>query len=173
MSLSAIIEKLTGLFPDAANTSAVALGGTDAQLLARVDDCTPLNLATLTTTTAMAERIVFRAKQKCRVVRLNVLPNAALTGDATDSATLLIDKRAATDYTTAVNLSTYATDTVTTDNLVAFTPKDIGPASSYSSATATVWDLEVGDVITAEITKQNSGVTWPIADLHIQLEPRD
>jgi hypothetical protein len=172
MALSAIIEKLTGLFPDAANTSAVALGGSDAQLLARFEQTEPLNLATLTGTNAMAERVIFRAKQKCRIVRLNVLPNAALTG-AADCATLLVDKRAATDYTTAVNLSTFATDTAVTDNLVAFTPKDIGPTSSYSSATATVWDLEAGDVITAEITKTGTGVTWPISDIHIQAEPRD
>lgn len=168
---SAVIEKLTGLMPDAENSSLAQ--GTDAQLAVRWEDSVIITDTALTTTNAVSVRIRYRVKQKCRCTGLWVLPTAALTAHADDNATLTVHKRAAADYTTAVALSTYATNTVTTDDMVAFTPKDIGPASSYAAADTSVFDLTAGDVITITLAKANSGVTWPISSLQMQFEPRD
>lgn len=171
MSLSKMISKLEGLLPGVDNTNASSMS--DAQSLARWEH-EWRNDAAVAGTTAIAERTVFRAKRKCRVTGVWLIADTATTADATNYLTVLVDKRAATDYTTAVNLSTFAMDTVTTDNLVAFTPKDIGPASAHSSATATVWDLALGDVVTVEVTKTGgSGLAFPISTLLVQMEPRD
>jgi hypothetical protein len=171
MSLCQMISKLEGLLPGVSNTNSSSM--TDAQSLARWEHEWK-NDASVAGTTAVAERTVFRAKRKCRVTGIWVIPDAAATADATNFLTVLIDRRPATDYTTPTNMVTFAMDTAGTDNLVAFTPKDIGPASSYASATATVFDLALADVVTVEVTKSGgSGLALPICTVLFQLEPRD
>lgn len=167
---SKLMSKLEGLMPGLDNTDAAA--GSEAQLLARWEAAYHNDTA-LTTTTALTERFVLRAKRKSRITGIWLVSTSAVTGTASNFFTVLLDKRPATDYTTPTNVVTFAADTVTTDNLVAFTPKDIGPASSYAVADLTVFNLLRGDVLTLEITKDGTGMTFPVASVMFQLEPRD
>jgi hypothetical protein len=151
MSLCQMISKLEGLLPGVSNTNSSSM--TDAQSLARWEH---------------------EWKNDASVAGIWIIPDVATTADATNFLTVLIDRRPATDYTTPTNMVTFAMDTAGTDNLVAFTPKDIGPASSYASATATVFDLALADVVTVEVTKSGgSGLALPICTVLFQLEPRD
>jgi hypothetical protein len=171
MSLSQLISKLEGLLPGVANTNSSS--GTDAQFLARWEHQIR-NAAAVAGTTALAERTVFRAKRKSRIVGIWIIADTATVAHGTEYLSVLIDKRAATDYTTAVNIVTFNMDTPTTDNLVAFTPKDIGPGSAHAVADKSKFDLLLGDAVTFEVTKTGaSGLAYPISMVLFQLEPRD
>lgn len=165
-----MIDGLTGVFPDAVNTNAV--DGTDAQLLARREGYWQ-NETAAATTVAIAESTFFRAERKCRILKIEVILDAAVTGTATNFFTLLIDKRPASAYGTPVNVSSYAADTATTDDAAAFTPKSIGFGTTYGSATSSVFDMAIGDVLTAEVTKAAGGMTFPRGIVYVQVEPRD
>ncbi len=168
---SKLMSKLEGLTPGVDNFDSAA--GSEAQFLARWE-ASWLNAADAATTTAISERVVFRAKRKCRILGIWFVPTSAVTGAATNFFTLLIDKRPATAYGTPVNLVTYAADTVTEDDAAAFTPKDIGPAvATYPVADKTVFHLLRGDVVTAEVTKAGTGMTYPVSQVLFMIEPRD
>jgi hypothetical protein len=132
--------------------------------------------ADLATTTALAERVAIRARQKCRLVALNFCPASAVTGAATNFFTLLIDKRTTATPGTPINLVTYAADTATTDNAAAFGSKDLLASATFATyvptATSADFNLEEGDVLTVEVTKAASGMTFPISTLAFLLEPR-
>lgn len=167
---SKLIAKLTGLTPGVSDPDTAA--GTEAQFLARWEE-EWMNNADVTGTTAITERAAMRAKRKSKIVGIWIVATSAVTGTATNFFTLLIDKRPATAYGTPANAVTFAADTATTDDLAAFTPKDIGPASSYAVADKTVFDLLRGDVVTVEVTKDGTGMTFPVSQVFFQIEPRD
>lgn len=167
---SKLMAKLVGLMPGLDDVDGA---GAEGQMLARWEPSW-LNAADQATTTAVSERVVFRAKRKSRVVGCWFIPTSAVTGAATNFFSLLVDKRAATAYGTPVNLITYAADTPTDDDAAAFTPKDIGPGvATYPVADKTVFDLLRGDVVTVEVTKAGTGMTFPVSQVVFQVEPRD
>jgi hypothetical protein len=127
--------------------------------------------AAVATTTAVAEQVSVRARQKCRLITANLCPAAAVTGAATNYFTLLVDKRTAALPGTPVNLITFDADTATTDDIAAFASKDL-MAAAYAVGASAAFDLEEGDVLTVEVTKAGTGMTFPISDIEFALEPR-
>jgi len=123
-------------------------------------------------TTAVAERVIAVAKQKSRLVTLALYSATATTANATNYLSLVIRKRTAALPGTQVQLCTLALDTPTTDDLAAWTAKSL-LASPYQDGAGTAFDLEEGDVITAEVTKTGgSGLAYPISELFGTLEGR-
>lgn len=130
------------------------------------------NEAAVAGTTAIAERTIAVARQKCRLVTLALYAATATTANATNYLTLIIRKRTAAAPGTQVQLCTLALDTPTTDDLAAFTAKNL-LASPYQDGVGTAFDLEEGDTLTAEVTKTGgSGLAYPIAHLFGTLEGR-
>lgn len=129
------------------------------------------NDAAVTTTTAISERAVCTARQKCRLVKAKLILDAAVTGTATDFFTVLVDLRRAALPGTPVNLITFAADTPTDDNCVAFGEKDLMVAT-YAVGAGADFDLLEGDCLTVEVTKAGSGMTFPVGTLQLELEPR-
>jgi hypothetical protein len=86
----------------------------------------------------------------CRVVAAYATAPVAVTANATNYATFTASKRAAATGTeTAIGV--FATDTVTTDDMVAFVPKTL-------TVTAADAVLAAGDTLCAKLTKAASGV---------------
>lgn len=135
-----------------------------------------VNDAAQTGTNAIAEIPVFVARQKCRVVGLKFCPQAAITGTATNYFTLLIAKRPASAPGTPVNLVTFAADTATTDDIAAYAARDLLAASTLltyvPSAAGTDFELQEGDVLTMQVTKAGTGMTFPTGAVTILAEPR-
>lgn len=168
---SKLMSKLEGLTPGVDNVDAAA--GTEAQFLARWEHSW-LNAADVAGTTAISERAVFRAKRKSRILGIWLVATSPVTGTATNFFNVLVDKRPATAPGTPANMMTFAADTPTDDDVAAFTPKDIGPASTYAVADKTTFHLLRGDVVTVEVTKSGgSGMTFPVAQVLFMIEPRD
>jgi hypothetical protein len=129
------------------------------------------NDASVAGTTAIAEQVGHTCKQKGRVIAARIVANAAVTANATNFFTLLVDKRTAAVPGTPVNLITFAADTPTTDDLAAWTNKDL---MAYKTATDTDLDVAVGDVLTFEVTKTGgSGLAFPNAFVEVIFESRD
>lgn len=124
------------------------------------------------TNTAIAEAPAFIAKRACRLVGCIFIPNAAVTGAATNFFSLLVDKRPASAPATPTNLITYAADTNVTDNAVAFAKKDLY-ASPYKVGAAAAFDMVIDDVLTVEVTKDGTGMTFPISRVVLLLEGRN
>lgn len=130
------------------------------------------NEAAVAGTTAMAERVIAVAKQKSRLVQLALYAATTTAANGTNYLTLIIRKRTAALPGTQVQLCTLALDTPTTDDLTAWTAKNL-LASPYQDGVGTAFDLEEGDVLTAEVTKTGgSGLAYPIAELFGTLEGR-
>ena len=127
------------------------------------------------TTTAIAEQVAVRVKQKCRLVGVLFNPAAAVTGAATNFFTLLVDKRTAAVPGTPVNLITYAADTATTDDAAAFGSKDLYTTTYIAGGVAAGNDFNLGegDVVTCEVTKAGTGMTYPISSVSFIFEARD
>ena len=98
--------------------------------------------------TATAETAIFRAEREIRVKHIYYVPSAAVTAHGTNYATILIDSRDGAGGS-ATNRATFATDTLTDDDLTAFVPKLL---------TTTDFDMDANGVLTLEITKASSGV---------------
>lgn len=132
------------------------------------------NDTAVATNTAISERTVTTARQKSRLVGVELICDAAVTGTATDFFTVLVDKRTAAAPATPVNLITFAADTPTTDNCVAFAEKDLLGLATYIAGAGADFELEEGDCLTVEITKSTAtGMTFPVATLKLELEPRE
>lgn len=167
--LSGAVKALLGISPNPATN--------ELEMLRLSSEKTQFNVDTAAgTTTAIAEQVAVRARQKCRLIGVWFCPAAAVTGAATNFFTVLIDKRTATTPGTPINLITYAADTATTDDAAAFGSKDLlatatlstyVPASNFND-----FDLNEGDVLTFEVTKAASGMTFPISSMVFLLEPR-
>lgn len=128
------------------------------------------SVAALTGTNALAEEPIGFAKQKGRLVSLRLIPLAAVTANASNYGSVILRKRTVATPGTGVVLATFASDTVTTDDLVAFAARDL---ANYLTATAADLDVGEGDSFTVEVTKAGSGVTIPIFGLTLLLEGRD
>ncbi len=134
------------------------------------------NAAAVAGTTAIAEAVAARVKQKSRLVGAIFSPNAAVTGAATNFFNILIDKRPTSAPGTPVNLITYAADTVTTDDAAAFGSKDLYVAAYIAggAAAGADFDFEEGDVATVEVTKSGgSGMSFPAGRVTLIFAPRD
>lgn len=107
--------------------------------------------------TATAEVIFYRATVPVRVNSLKVLPSAALTGDATNNATLAVKKRDGVGG----SASTVASLT-TTASWVQFVTVDMGtPANNV---------LAAGDVLSVTISKGGTGVAVPVSAIEAEIE---
>lgn len=132
-----------------------------------------LNDAAVATNTAISERPICTAKMKSRIVKVKFVPAASVTGTATDFFTLILRKRTAALPGTQVALISFAADTATTDDAAAFAEKDLLVAAYKNAAAETAFDLEEGDCVTAEVTKSSAtGMTYPVGEVRIELEPR-
>lgn len=127
------------------------------------------------TTTAIAEQVAHRVKQKSRLVGIAFLGAAAVTAGATNFFSLVIRKRTTAAPATPVALATYAADTTTTDDAVAFGTKDLYTTTYLAGGAAPGTDFNFleGDVVTVEVTKAGTGMTFPIADVEFIFEARD
>lgn len=164
--LAGIVKALVGL------TAAGASGNEGEARSVSRQVGTWKNDAAVATNTAISERTVCTARQKSRLVKAKLTLDAAVTGTATDFFTLLVDLRRAALPGTPVNLITFAADTPTTDNCVAFAEKDL-MAATYAVGAGADFDLEEGDCLTAEVTKSTAtGMTFPVGTLQLELEPR-
>jgi len=114
--------------------------------------------------TATDELLVGRlpTNMPCRMIEAHYTPDAALTADASNYASLLLDTAA--NGGTRTNRSTLTTEVTGTGDWVAFT------AEAFSLGT---WNghLDAGDIITFEITKAGTGVVVPSGVLTIHLRP--
>lgn len=135
-----------------------------------------VNDAAATGTNAIAEIPFFVARQKCRIVGVKFCPQAAITGTASNFFTLLVAKRPASAPGTPVNLVTYAADTPTTDDIAAYAARDLLAAATLStyvpSAAGTDFELQEGDVLTMQVTKTGTGMTFPTGAVTVLAEPR-
>ncbi len=131
-----------------------------------------INAAAIAGTTALAETAFGRVKRKCRLVGLDLHPSAAVTANASDYFTIVVRKRTAALPGTQVAIASFATDTVTTDDLVAFARKDL--MAFLNNVASADLDFADGDAMTVQITKTGgSGLAFPIAKLTAEFEPRD
>lgn len=134
-------------------------GGTKSlELVKDADDA-----AAGTVTTVFPFRKV-QANETGTVSAVYYTPDAALTANATDYATITVAHRRSSDYTTSVGLAARATDTVTTDDMVAFTPWAL-----TLDGTAANLEVNSGDILTFAIAKAASGVAVPAGVLTIEL----
>jgi hypothetical protein len=130
--------------------------------------------AAVATTTAIAEASAGYLKRKCRLVGARLIPGAAVTGAATNFFTLLISKRIATEtgVATKTTLLTFAADTATTDDISAFGAKNLMGLAAYITGAAADFDFAAGDIVTVEVTKAGTGMTFPAARVELVFEPR-
>lgn len=144
MSISAISQ---GAVPQAVRTLRDEVAATkDAIQWSKVADASA--------STATAETPFYRATEAKTITALYITPGALLTADNTNYATITIQKRPATDYTTPATVATLVTN-VAGGSWVAFTPKSLG---TLTNAT-----LAAGDVLTITIAKAGTGVSVPIS----------
>jgi hypothetical protein len=89
-----------------------------------------------------------------------------LTAHATNYASLIVSKRDGAGGA-AAPITTFASDTVTTDDCTQWVPKELF-TSPYTTFTACL--IPAGSVLTFQITKAASGVVVPGGVLNITLE---
>jgi hypothetical protein len=104
------------------------------------------------TIAATQDQVIGEAPFAGTVTSVKIVPEAALTANATNYRTFrVINKGQAGSGTTVV--ATFATDTPTTDDLAAFDEKEI-PLSAVAGATT----VAAGDVLAADETVAASGI---------------
>lgn len=168
-TLSGALQALISLVTAGATTN-------EAEMRRMVRQVAEVRLATQTGTNAIAEFAAQRARQVSRLVGVRVIADATQAGAATNFLTILIAKRPASAPGTPVNLVTFAMDTATTDDLTAFTVKDLLADATYSTyvptALYTDFNLLEDDEITIQVTKTGTGMTLPGCEVQLSLEPR-
>lgn len=114
--------------------------------------------------TATEEDPIFQAPRDVLITGLSIVPQAAVTGDSTNSKTLdVVDKAADGSGSTAITTSlVLATGT----NLTALKPQTVTLAS------ATGFKLAQGRVLSFKTAKVGSGVLMPGLHIVIFFEPR-
>ena len=170
MSLCVAIDDLVGLMPRAANSSLPV--ASDGQFIDRKYGMWKNDTA-VTTTTAIAELNMFRAPRKGRIVQIFLVPDAAVTGTATNNFAVTLAKRLAGTPSTTVNLTTITMATPGTDDIAAFGTKDLSFGTTYANATSSNFDCAIGDIITVAVTKNGTGMTFPVASVYVTFESRD
>jgi len=115
--------------------------------------------------TATEEWPVFRAPFACKLKKLDIVPQAAVTGDDTNRTNFnIIDKDADGSGTTEVgNL-----DLATGVNLVAFDSTNIPLNATYLADGVA---LAEGDVVSIQHEKVGNGVLVPYCDVYIEYYP--
>lgn len=132
------------------------------------------NDADAATTTAIAERPICAVKCKCRLVGLKFSPASAVTGAATNYFTLQANKRAAAAPSTQKPLYSYNADTAGTDDIAQYASKDLTQYKDNSIAPVEAdYDFAEGDVLTINVAKAASGMTFPIGTVTAIFEMRD
>jgi len=112
--------------------------------------------------TATAEHAVFRNRtHSLKVLGVAIVPDAALTADAANNATIVVRRR------TALGADGGIVATITTNlasgSWVAFVPKVVPLAAPVNV------DLTAGQSLTVQITKAGTGVVVPASSLLITL----
>jgi hypothetical protein len=147
LSASRIFNALAGLFSSTDSTDEALL---KTALWRKTIHCHVTDGGTAGT--AQTETVVWRndTGATVKVVSAHVIAPVAVTANATNYATFLVYKRSSAGASQAT-IGTFATDTVTTDDMTAFAPKEL---------TLTVANVEVaaGAVITCAVTKTAAGV---------------
>ena len=105
--------------------------------------------------TATAETPIGQCGAACTISAIRIVPQAALTGDNANNATILIQKRTGAGGPTTVAT---ITTTVANGNWVAFVPVNIP---------LTTANVLAGDVLTVTISKGGTGVVVPALQLEI------
>lgn len=98
------------------------------------------------------------------VTAVQFTPDSAVTANATNYATISVARRAVADYSTGIAVASRATDTVTTDDMVAFTPWAL-----TLSGTAANLEVADNDVFTVAIAKAASGVVIPAGVVTVEI----
>lgn len=166
-SLFAVLDSLRALVPRSSENTVAKM--------VRFDE-TWTSVAALTGTNALAEMPCCHAKMKSRLVGLKLIPQAAVTAHGSNYGSIIVRKRTAAAPGTQVAIATFASDTVTTDDLVAFAARDLYTVTApiyLNNVAAADLDFAEGDVLTVEVTKAASGVTIPIFTLQAEFEGRD
>lgn len=101
--------------------------------------------------TATAESVIYQAKDAQTITALDIVPAAALTGDNTNNATILIQRRSSAG--TLIGTVASLTTNVASGNWVQWVAKSMG--------TITNGALNPGDFLTLSITKGGTGVVVP------------
>lgn len=104
--------------------------------------------------TAFTEHAFWRAAQTCKVISVYFVPDAALTANASNNATLTLARRNAD----GTNQQTIASITTSTTNWVQFVPVQLTLTAANAS-------LLVGQTLTFTITKGGTGVVVPAGRL--------
>ena len=97
-----------------------------------------------------------------RVISANAIAPIAVTANGSNYASFLLYKRTSAGASQAT-IATFATDTVTTDDMVAFAPK----AMTLTVANVVVPD---GYVVTVAVTKTGTGVALAAATSQARIE---
>jgi hypothetical protein len=105
----------------------------------------------------------FVAPRAIRVLRVTYLPLAAVTANATNYGTLILNKDTGAGADTVV--ASRATDTVTTDDMAAGVPWDL-----VNSSTAANLELALDDKFGIQITKTGTGVAIAAGHLIVYYE---
>lgn len=130
-------------------------------------------IATLTTTTALAEQPIFRARHKMRVIGAWFAPGTAVTGAATNFFSIVLAVHHLAAPATQKIIATYNADATPGKDVAAFASRDLWANDSNTSAADADFILAIGDVVTLTITKSGTGMTFPISSIGVILEMRD
>jgi hypothetical protein len=129
-------------------------------------------IATLTTTTALAEQPIFRARHKMRVIGAWFSPGTAVTGNAAFFSVVIAVRHAAAPATQKI-IATYSADATPAKDVAAFASRDLWASGDVNASAADAdFILAIGDVVTITITKPGS-MTYPIASVGVICEMRD
>lgn len=96
-----------------------------------------------------------------KVVSVHLLAPVAITANATNYATFILYKRTSAGAT-QTTVASFATDTVTTDDVTAFAPLSITPTAANVTVAA-------GGVLSVAVTKANTGVAIAAATSQARL----
>lgn len=128
----------------------------------------------ITAGTALAEIPLGSARQSSRLIKVELMPSAAVTANGTNYFSVILRKRATALPGTQVALVTFAVDTPTTDDLVAWAATELIARTGAVLGADAAFNFLVGDVLTLEITKTGgTGLSFPIGSIKASFEPRD
>lgn len=124
------------------------------------ENTTQVTFAQHAAATATEERSLFAAPCACRVRRVGLVSDVALTGDPTNSTTFSVRNKGAA----GVGTTTVATLVFTTGvNLVPFDEKDIPVSAAFTMA--------AGDTLNMEFVKVGTGLNIGPGVINIDWEP--
>lgn len=174
MSLSAIMSKILSLGSGSPDVTPAAFELSARSIIRQElywqNDA---GAGVITAGTALAELPVGPARQNSRLIKLELTPNAAVTAHGTNFLTVILRKRTVLLPGTQVALISFPLDTPTTDDLVAFAATDLIQRAGVTLGADSAFNFLAGDILTLEITKASSGLSFPIGNIKATFEPRD